>query len=234
VSSTRLKCHAFVDFDGTIVPWDATDFLFESFADPEWRDVEADWQSGKIGSRECLTRQVALLRASPPEILSAIGTLNVDPGFPKFVRECAKAGVGITIVSDGFDFVIDHVLRNAGLEVAFKANHLEHVGNDHWRVTFPNSRSSCISLAGNCKCSFTEPYQKIMKVVVGDGRSDFCVSKHADLVFAKSKLLELCESTGATHYPFESFFDVTDRLSLWLDDPTTSRRNASHLTQPTR
>ena len=234
VSSARLKCHAFVDFDGTIVPWDATDFLFERFADSSWRDVEADWQSGKIGSRECLTRQVALLRADPKEVLSAIGTLDVDPGFPKFVRECAKAGVGITIVSDGFDFVIENVLRNAGLDLVFKANHLEHVGGGQWRVTFPNSRSSCIALAGNCKCSFTEPYQKTMKIVVGDGRSDFCVSKHADLVFAKSTLLELCESTGATHYPFESFFDVTDRLGIWLDDPSIRRPDAAHVSQPTR
>lgn len=234
VSSARLKCHAFVDFDGTIVPQDATDFLFERFADSSWRDVEADWQSGKIGSRECLTRQVALLRADPKDVLSEIGALDVDPGFPKFVRECAKAGVGITVVSDGFDYVIENVLRNAGIDLVFKANHLEHIGGGHWRVTFPNSRSSCISLAGNCKCSFTEPHQKTMKIVVGDGRSDFCVSKHADLVFAKSKLLELCVSTGATHYPFESFFDVTDRLGVWLDDPSIRRPEAAHVSQPTR
>ena len=65
VSSTRAQCHVFVDFDGTIVPCDATDFLFERFALPEWRDVERDWQAGKIGSRECMTRQVDLLRATP-------------------------------------------------------------------------------------------------------------------------------------------------------------------------
>ena len=148
-------------------------------------------------------------------------------GFRSSSANARKAGVGITVVSDGFDYVIENVLRNAGLDLVFKANHLEHVGGGHWRVTFPNSRSSCIALAGNCKCSFTEPHQKTMKIVVGDGRSDFCVSKHADLVFAKSKLLELCDSTGATHYPFESFFDVTDRLGVWLDDPSIRRPDSS-------
>lgn len=233
VSSTRLKCHAFVDFDGTIVPWDATDFLFERFADPSWRDVEADWQSGKIGSRECLTRQVALLRAEPNDVLSAIGELSIDEGFPRFLRECTKAGVGVTVVSDGFDLVIKTVLRNAGLDVAYRANHLEPTEDGKWRVTFPNARGSCVALAGNCKCAATEPFQKMMKIVIGDGRSDFCVAKHADLVFAKSKLLELCQSTGATHYPFGDFFEVTEKLGSWLKSPSPRHEGTTHLSPPT-
>ena len=51
MSRTRVKCHAFVDFDGTIVPCDVTDFLLERFADPSWQEVEKDWQAGRIGSR---------------------------------------------------------------------------------------------------------------------------------------------------------------------------------------
>jgi hypothetical protein len=31
---------------------------------PSWRDVEEEWQAGEIGSRECMTRQVSLLRAT--------------------------------------------------------------------------------------------------------------------------------------------------------------------------
>jgi 2,3-diketo-5-methylthio-1-phosphopentane phosphatase len=231
VSSTRLKCHAFVDFDGTIVPWDATDLLFERFADPAWRDVEADWQAGRIGSRECLTRQVALLRAEPEAVLSAIGELRVDHGFTRFIRECASAGVDVTVVSDGFDFVIENVLRNAGVDVPFKANHLEYSGDGRWRVTFPNARDSCAALAGNCKCTFTEPHQTAMKVVVGDGRSDFCVSKRADLVFAKKTLLELCRSTGAVHFPFDNFHDVTEKLGSWLNSSAPRRVEATHLPQ---
>ena len=232
MSSARLKCHAFVDFDGTIVPWDATDFLFERFADPSWRDVELDWQTGKIGSRECLTRQVALIRAEPEALLATVGELGVDPGFPRFIRECSKAGVDVTIVSDGFDLVIDTVLRNAGLDIAFRANHLEYTGNGRWRVTFPNSRDSCIALAGNCKCAVTEPHATTMKVVVGDGRSDFCISKHADLVFAKSTLLELCRKNGTAHYPFEDFNEVADKLGAWLKSPRLRHTGAEHLSHP--
>lgn len=216
VSRTRVKCHAFVDFDGTIVPCDVTDFLLERFADPSWQEVEKDWQAGRIGSRECMTRQVALLEASEPQVLEAISQLRVDPGFATFIGQCERSGVGVTIVSDGFDFVIERVLRNAGLEVPFYANHLERHGANRWRVTFPSARSGCRALAGNCKCAFTEPYSSAVKVVIGDGRSDFCISGQADLVFAKGTLLELCRTSGTAHYAFGDFFDVTDKLRLWL------------------
>lgn len=216
MSRARVKCHVFVDFDGTIVPCDATDFLFEQFADPSWRDVESEWQAGNIGSRECMTRQVSLLRASPKRLAEAISELKVDAGFATFVRECRRNGVGMTIVSDGFDFAIEHVLRNAGLSVPFYANHLESIGGDRWRVTFPSARSDCRALAGNCKCAFTEPHSTSVKVVVGDGRSDFCIAGQVDLVFAKAKLLELCRSNGTTHLPFEDFFEVTAKLGSWL------------------
>lgn len=54
----------FVDFDGTISLEDTTDVILERFADPEWRTVEAEWLAGRIGSRECLARQIDLVRAS--------------------------------------------------------------------------------------------------------------------------------------------------------------------------
>jgi 2,3-diketo-5-methylthio-1-phosphopentane phosphatase len=211
-----VKCHAFVDFDGTIVPCDVTDFLLERFADPAWQEVEADWQAGRIGSRECMTRQVALLQASEPDVLAAISELEIDPGFAPFVRQCRRNGIGMTIVSDGFDFVIERVLANAGLAVPFYANHFAPHGTDRWRVTFPSARSDCRALAGNCKCAFTQPYSSAVKVVIGDGRSDFCIAGQADLVFAKGTLLDLCRASGAPHYAFADFFDVTEKLGLWL------------------
>lgn len=217
MSLTDLNCQAFVDFDGTIVPCDATDLILESFAESGWHDIEAEWQAGKIGSRECMTRQIALLRATPEQMLDKISEITVDPGFGNFVAECERAGIGITVVSDGMDFVIERVLRNAGFpQLKFHANHLEHIGEDRWRLTFPNARSDCQVLAGNCKCAFTFPHATAMKVVIGDGRSDFCVSGRADLVFAKGTLLALCEKDGLTHYPYNDFFTVTRQLGQWL------------------
>ncbi len=217
VSQADVKSHVFVDFDGTIVTCDATDFILECFALASWRDVESEWQAGAIGSRECMTRQVALLRANPSEMLAKISEIEVDPGFSTFVAECEKLGIGITVVSDGFDFVIEKVLRKAGHpHLRFFANHLEAVGGDRWKLTFPYARSGCRVLAGNCKCAFTEPYANTLKIVVGDGRSDFCIAGQADLVFAKETLLSLCQENGTPHFPYNDFFTVSRQLGAWI------------------
>jgi 2,3-diketo-5-methylthio-1-phosphopentane phosphatase len=223
VSRPRLKCHAFIDFDGTIVPQDASDFLFERFADPQWQEIERDWRCGRIGSRECMARQVALLRATPEMFADAVATLSIDRGFTAFVRQCRGWGIGITVVSDGFDLVIAQVLRAAGVTLPYFANHLIAIAPDRWRVTFPSARSDCRALAGNCKCAFTEAHATAVKVVIGDGRSDHCVSGRADLVFAKAELLELCRSSGTPHFAFADFCDVSEALAAWLSQERPAR-----------
>ena len=211
-----MKCHVFIDFDGTIVPRDATDFLLERFAFPAWRDVEEEWRAGRIGSRECMTRQVALLRVTQQRLGEAIAELAIDRGFASFVRQCRRRGIGMTVVSDGFDVVIDQVLRTARLQLPFFANRLVAVDADRWRVTFPSARSDCRALAGNCKCAFTEPYATLLKVVIGDGRSDHCVAQRADVVFAKAELLALCRGSTTPHFAFTDFYEVGEKLAAWL------------------
>ena len=224
MSPPRLKCHVFIDFDGTIVPRDATDFLLERFAFPAWRDVEEEWRAGRIGSRECMTRQVALLRVTQHRLEQAIAELAIDRGFASFVRQCRRRGIGMTVVSDGFDIVIDQVLRTAGLSLPFFANRLIAAGQDRWRVTFPSARSDCRALAGNCKCAFTEPYATSLKVVIGDGRSDHCVAQRADVVFAKAELLALCRSSSTPHFAFADFYEVGEQLAAWLGRAHPHRR----------
>jgi 2-hydroxy-3-keto-5-methylthiopentenyl-1-phosphate phosphatase len=92
--------HVLVDFDGTIAPDDPTDRLLERFADPAWREVEAAWQAGKITSRECMERQVALLRVTPEVLDEQIRTVRIDPGFPTFLEFCVRRGAEVIVVSD--------------------------------------------------------------------------------------------------------------------------------------
>lgn len=218
VPRANVKCCVFVDFDGTIVPQDVTDMLLERFAAPAWHDVEQEWQQGRIGSRECLARQVDLIRATPAELHAAISGITIDRGFPDFVETCSRYGVGISVMSDGFDLVIKQVLHRAGLPLATRANHLEHAGKGRWRVTFPLARDDCAVLAGNCKCEATRPFGDAVKIVIGDGLSDFCLAGRADIVFAKGRLLEQCREAGTMHHPFTDFFQVGERLTCWLEN----------------
>jgi 2,3-diketo-5-methylthio-1-phosphopentane phosphatase len=206
-----------LDFDGTIAPVDTTDLLLERFADPAWHDIEEDWKAGRIGSRECMVRQIDLVRATPNEMDGFIRTVRIDPGFPSFVRFFRRMGHAIVIVSDGLDRTIRTVLDRNDLDVPYFANHLQWRGDNRWRLTFPHARSDCAMLAGNCKCRFAEGRPREIKILIGDGRSDFCMAKRADLVLAKDTLLAHCRTAGLQHIAFENFDEATELLAEWLD-----------------
>jgi 2-hydroxy-3-keto-5-methylthiopentenyl-1-phosphate phosphatase len=54
-------------------------------------------------------------------------------------------------------------------------------------------------------------YEKI--IYIGDGHSDVCPSRCADMVFAKDVLLQTCEEEGTTKYrSFHNFREISDYL----------------------
>jgi HAD superfamily phosphoserine phosphatase-like hydrolase len=227
---TRLPSWSvLVDFDGTVAPDDPTDRLLERFADPAWRDVEAAWQGGEISSSECLARQVAMLRATPEALDEQIRSVRIDPGFPAFLEFCRRHGAEVKIVSDGFDRVLSAALRRARLSVPFFANKLEWQGGDRWRLAFPYAYGDCLVGSANCKCSHGQWPLLGPQVVIGDGRSDFCMSMRADYVLAKGTLADYCRTRGQAHAPFADFNDVTARLSMWLARAESASRAAPPL-----
>jgi 2-hydroxy-3-keto-5-methylthiopentenyl-1-phosphate phosphatase len=223
------RCHALLDFDGTVAPGDPTDRILERFAEAEWRILEAEWQSGRMTSRECMQRQAALLRATPRQLDAAIRAIEIDPGFAGFVGFCRRRGVDITIVSDGFDRVVGRALRRARLPVRFFANALEWQGVDRWRLALPHRRPGCS--AANCKCAHGT-WRDGQTIVIGDGRSDFCMAARAGFVIAKGALAEFCRTRGLAHAPFRTFDDATQRLAEWLDLARDRRAAAPSLRRP--
>jgi 2,3-diketo-5-methylthio-1-phosphopentane phosphatase len=213
-----LKCQVLVDFDGTIATVDTTDLLLERFAGPAWQDVEDDWNAGRIGSRECMLRQIALVRATPAELDAFVAGIEIDPAFPGFVALCRSRGLGVTVVSDGIDRTVGATLRRHGLDLPFRANHLEWLGEDRWRLTFPHAKGDCRTLAGNCKCRLAAAPPGTVRVVVGDGRSDFCVAREAELVLAKGALAAHAAANDLPHFPITSFAEATPLLAAWLDE----------------
>lgn len=199
------------DFDGTISTCDVTDVLLERFAGPGWEELEHLWRAGKIGSRECMAGQVALFDASADELDKVVDAVEIDPWFSDFVTQARLAGARIVVVSDGLDRVIKRILHNHGLgDLPVTANHLVQVGSRSWQSTFPNRDDSCRSGSGNCKCAFARGVQGADRgtLLVGDGRSDFCVAGRVDFVFAKDSLLEHCRRAGLPHAPISNFNDA--------------------------
>jgi 2-hydroxy-3-keto-5-methylthiopentenyl-1-phosphate phosphatase len=220
VSRVHVKCRLLVDFDGTIASVDTTDHLLERFAAPAWREIEEDWKAGRIGSRECMVRQIDLVRASRAEMDEFVAGIEIDAEFPAFAKLCARSGHSITVLSDGLDRMVEVALRRHGLDLPYYANHLEWRGDDRWRLTFPHARSDCQSLSGTCKCKFIAETPRELSIVVGDGRSDFCIAARADLVLAKGALLDHCIEADLPHVAFADFGEATEILAGWLEGRT--------------
>jgi 2-hydroxy-3-keto-5-methylthiopentenyl-1-phosphate phosphatase len=65
------------DFDGTVSLEDVTDTLLAKLGRSGWEELEAQWRSGSIGSRECMAGQVSLLGGEVSE-LDAVASASIQ------------------------------------------------------------------------------------------------------------------------------------------------------------
>lgn len=225
VLSAPVFSKVFIDFDGTIADHDVTDVLLERFAAPQWEALEQDWLAGKIGARECMSEQIALLKASPDELKKCLDEMEIDPAFPAFIHMLAENNVDVAILSDGLDYSIRSILHRYKLDtIKIIANHLIYAGENNWRLQFPYKNPACP--AGNCKCRHLVNIQKGFTLYIGDGTSDFCACEKADLVLAKGKLADYCNANAIDHIKVDNFTDI---MSIWhrLQRPKKIRKRVA-------
>jgi 2-hydroxy-3-keto-5-methylthiopentenyl-1-phosphate phosphatase len=204
----------FCDFDGTVTKEDVIDRILEEFADPMWMDIERSWINGVIGSRDCLARQIRLIRARKHDLLDFVEAIEIDETFVEFARYCKTKAFEIVILSDGIDLFIHTILNRHGLnDIRVFSNSLGSTAEDY-EMVFPYFQDDCLSRSGICKCKIMKELSNPLgfNILVGDGRSDFCIAGKADLTFAKSALLNYCRSEKILHIEHREFRDITGWL----------------------
>jgi len=210
----------FLDFDGTITRDDATDAILEAFADPAWLQIEDAWVSGRIGSRECLAAQMALVTASRNQLDRLLDEIDVDRGFATLLDVCAARGVPVHIVSDGFDYCIDRILGRPDLNLLARltdscivSSRLRPEGS-RWRATFAHPPEPCAHGCATCKPAAMERLQAAgaVSVFVGDGLSDRYAAMAANVVFAKDKLAAFCDNASIPYMPYGTLAAVAEGI----------------------
>ena len=205
----------YCDFDGTIATVDVIDSLLEHYGRPGWSKLEDDWRAGCIGSRECMSGQVALLDLDESELDRFLDTVAIDPAFPAFVTTARRLGAPVRIVSDGLDYAIDAILRQHGLDgLPVAANRLRKLATRRWQLTSPSQAANCSSGTCKCACVDTTRGSGHKTLLIGDGASDFCAAGHVDFVFAKSRLIGPCQAQGIAHMPITGFQEAIALLPL--------------------
>ena len=110
----------FLDFDGTITKTDTVNSFFKTFAAPEWINIEKDWVEGKINSKTCMQMQLDLIKNLTEEkFFNFLDSIEIQDGFIEFCKIAKENDKKITIISDGFDFFIDYILKKEKLDIEF-------------------------------------------------------------------------------------------------------------------
>jgi 2-hydroxy-3-keto-5-methylthiopentenyl-1-phosphate phosphatase len=206
---------AYFDFDNTITEYDLLDEIIARYSvDEAWKQAEEDWAAGRIGSRECLERQVSRIRVNEADLRSHLAGVRVDPSFAPIVAFLGERGIEPVILSDSFTPFIRTVLDANGLGgLTILANGFSLDG-DTPVLSFPYHGSIC-STCANCKTSHLMRRDRprgTRKIYVGDGRSDICPAGFCEILFAKEGLFEHHRDRHPHCVRFERLDTVLDEL----------------------
>lgn len=218
-----------VDFDGTISVKDTIDAMLEQFADPSWQDIEHEWLDGKITAVECMARQIDMVKADHMTLENFFRGIQLDASFLPFYNHVTRFAK-LVIASDGLDHAIKVAMRNTGWpEIPVYSNHLNFIPQGI-KITYPLRKDDCTGGNGMCKCAVAKSLAVDSLgpiILIGDGKSDACISAMADIVFAKGSLIKHCEKNEIKHHKFQTFADVLAIIKQWPVEKHASFKNSN-------
>ncbi len=215
---------AFLDYDGTATRRECIEVVLQDLVGDAWRPIEGEARAGRIGHAEALDRQIRLLQAPRAQLLGAMAAA-AEPaaGLAEFLAAVHDGGGRAIVVSAGFREVIEAVWERHGLPpVELVASELvgrepgsdcgERVGGPRrnagppYRVAYSPRLGDCPRCGpGSCKASVLHELRRPGDTVwvFGDGASDLCPAREADLVFARGHLAERCAADGLPWRPLD-------------------------------
>ena len=204
------KCIVFFDFDNTIATCDVFDSMLPIFSrDNLWVKLEKEWEAGKIGSHKCLKDQVRGMSITKPALDHYLSGIKLDPYFNRLVRTLSAKKIKTIVLSDNFDYILRRILRNHGISNLKVYSNKLNFKSQALVPGFPHRNKNC-NICAHCKTKnlLANVSHDSIIIYIGDGRSDICPSKYADIVFAKDSLLKHFKSKRLTCFSYKSLEDV--------------------------
>jgi 2-hydroxy-3-keto-5-methylthiopentenyl-1-phosphate phosphatase len=230
---TEKQFKIFLDFDGTITKNDVGEEIFRKFLDESIvKKIVDDLIADKISSRQCwesLCESASIINKN--DFDDFILSQEVDPALHRLVDYCEKNGFQLFVLSDGFDYYIDKILKRENLShLKVFSNKLILNENGKLIPTFPYYNADCRS-SSNCKRNhiIENSGEDDYTVFIGDGNSDNDAIQYVDFIFAKDDLLKFCEVQRITYFPFRNFDDVIIRLNELISKKRLKKRHQAEL-----
>lgn len=224
----RLTYIVYTDFDGTITVEDIGDKLFQQYGDGNvcFQNFK-HYTQGSLTARECWKNSCTTLQPiTQDEIAHFAMQQSIDRYFPSFIQYCEEQTIPVNIVSDGFDAYINPILTKNGFSLLPTfCNSLQFNADGSVEPIFPHTDSECLNCA-NCKRNHLLSRSSDSQVIVyiGDGYSDRCPIRYADIIFAKNSLVAYCESQNITYHRFVTFYDVLSKFKEIVEKQNPKKR----------
>lgn len=214
---------AFLDYDGTLTTHECNEIILQRFVGDAWRPLEAEAQADRMSHAEAFDRQIGLLQAPRAEILGALAS-EAKPvaGLDAFLTELEARGGRAVVVSAGFREAIESLWEREGLPpVEIHASELAGSGLDGgppYHIAFNPILGDCPRCGlASCKAAALRALRRPGETVLvfGDGSSDVCPAREADLTFARAHLAERCAVDGLEWRPLSDFTTVFAEVNEW-------------------
>ena len=213
-----------LDYDGTATTRECNEVVLQAFVGDAWRPFEDEVRAGRLSHAACFARQIGLVRASRTELRGAmVAAAEPAPGLAAFLAAVRDGGGRAALVSAGFREAIEEVWRRHDLPpleiVASElvggglAGEAGAAGRPPYRVAFSPRLGDCPRCGpAACKAAVLRALRRPGDTVwvFGDGASDLCPAREADLVFARGHLADACAAESLPWRPLD--FRVARRV----------------------
>lgn len=215
---------ALLDYDGTVTTQECNEVVLQPLVGQSWWDLEEESYGDRLSHAEVFNRQISRITTPRAELIGRLlEPAEPMPGLSGFLAALAQRGGEAAIVSAGLREAIEAFWRREELPpLTLFASDLVGGGPDAgppYHLEFSNAFDDCPRCGpSGCKAGVVRRLRRPGDVVLvfGDGSSDVCPAREADLVFARGYLAERCEREGLPWRPLTDFGRVLPEVDTWM------------------
>ncbi|WP_152049353.1 HAD-IB family phosphatase [Tautonia marina] len=203
------------DFDGTLTSQDYYRLVRDRLVPDDTPDYWSLYRNGQLTHFEALRAYFAAARPDEPTHLALVDLMGLDPNLAQSVAALNEQGWKVVVVSNGCQWYIDRLLRQAGVDLEVHANPGALEGGRlamHWPTDtlYPSKQT------GIDKAAVIRAYLEEGRTVAfaGDGATDVAPALLVppNRRFARADLAEGLREQNASFRPFERWSEVANAL----------------------
>jgi 2-hydroxy-3-keto-5-methylthiopentenyl-1-phosphate phosphatase len=206
----------FCDFDGTITAIETFAGMLKEFAPELSSQLMPQMYSRQLTLRAGVRK---LLESIPtkiyPEIIAYSQDKPIREGLSELLDFLAIQNIPFIIISGGLLDMVETVLHQHNLRDQVTAIAAVKINTNEKYLQVDAEFEADTELVA--KVRVMERYPARQTIAIGDSVTDINMALHADLVFARDRLIDYMEAENKPYIPWENFFDIRDRLNKYLN-----------------